>query len=177
MTLRQQFSILTSLLVIVLWLGNLLVTVMNGRDYFQQQLNGRAYDAATSLALSMSQVDTRDDVQLSRLIDVLFDRGFFEAIEFIRIDGEPLHRRARQALAQQPAPQWFMQWVDLDLVPAEADVSRGWQRLGTIRVVSHSDFAYRDLWAMVRAELVWFAWVLVISLVALHLLLDGCSAH
>ena len=84
MTLRQQFSILTSLLVIVLWLGNLLVTVMNGRDYFQQQLNGRAYDAATSLALSMSQVDTRDDVQLSRLIDVLFDRGFFEAIEFIR---------------------------------------------------------------------------------------------
>lgn len=171
MTLRQQFSILTSLLVIVLWLGNLLVTVMNGRDYFQQQLNGRAYDAATSLALSMSQVDTRDDVQLSRLIDVLFDRGFFEAIEFIRIDGEPLHRRARQALAQQPAPQWFMQWVDLDLVPAEADVSRGWQRLGTIRVVSHSDFAYRDLWAMVRAELVWFAWVLVISLVALHLLL------
>lgn len=171
MTLKQQFSALTSLLVITLWLGNLLVTAMNGRDYFQQQLNGRAYDAATSLALSMSQVDIQDDVQLSRLIDVLFDRGFFEAIEFTRTDGEPLHRRAREALAQQPAPQWFIDWVELDLVPAQADVSRGWQRLGSVTVTAHSDFAYRDLWAMVKAELVWFAWVLLISLMALYVLL------
>ena len=44
MTLKQQFSILTGLLVVTLLAGNLLVTVMNGRDYFQQQLNGRAYD-------------------------------------------------------------------------------------------------------------------------------------
>ncbi|WP_419813030.1 EAL domain-containing protein [Bacterioplanoides sp.] len=170
MTLKQQFSWLTGLLVMVLWLGNLWVTVMNGRDYFQQQLNSRAYDAATSLALAMSQVEGNDDVQLSRLIDALFDRGFFESIELIRVGGDPLHRRARQALQQQ-TPLWFRQWVDLELIVAEADVTSGWQRLGTITVTSHSDFAYRDLWAMVRAELIWFAWVLVISLVALQLLL------
>ncbi len=171
MTLKQQFSILTGLLVVTLLAGNLLVTVMNGRDYFQQQLNGRAYDAATSLALSMTQVNTADDVQLSRVIDVLFDRGFFAEIEFNRLDGQPLHRRARQALEQAPAPNWFINWVDLNLVAAEADVTRGWQRLGSVKVTSHSDFAYRNLWAMVRAELVWFAWVLVVSLVALQLLL------
>lgn len=172
MTLKQQFSLLTGLLVVVLWVGNLLVTVMNGRDYFQQQLNGRAYDAATSLALSMSQVDSQDEVQLSRLMDALFDRGFFESIELIRISGEPLHRRARQALTQSPAPLWFQGWVDLELIPAEADVTSGWQRLGTIKVTSHTDFAYRDLWAMVRAELIWFGWVLLVSLIALQLLLQ-----
>ena len=118
MTLKQQFSILTGLLVVTLLAGNLLVTVMNGRDYFQQQLNGRAYDAATSLALSMTQVDAGDDVQLSRLIDVLFDRGFFAEIEFTRVDGQPLHRRARQALEQAPAPGWFINWVDLNLFAA-----------------------------------------------------------
>lgn len=171
MTLKQQFSVLTSLLVVTLLVGNLMVTMMNGRDYFQQQLNGRAYDAATSLALSMSQVGAKDSVQLSRLIDVLFDRGFFAEIEFSRTDGTSLHRRARQALAESPAPDWFMLLVDLNLTPAEADVSRGWQRLGSVTVVSHSDFAYRDLWAMVRAELVWFAWVLLVSLVLLQLLL------
>lgn len=171
MTLKQQFSVLTGLLVVTLLAGNLLVTVMNGRDYFQQQLNSRAYDAATSLALSMTQVDSGDDVQLSRVIDVLFDRGFFAEISFTRIDGEPLHRRARQALEHSPAPSWFVSWVDLNVMPAEADVTSGWQRLGSVSVTSHSDFAYRDLWAMVKAEMIWFAWVLLISLVALQLLL------
>ncbi|MEK9713784.1 MAG: EAL domain-containing protein [Thalassolituus sp.] len=171
MTLRQQFSLLASLLVVVLLAGNLMVTVMNGRDYFEQQLNGRAYDAATSLALSMSQIDTSDSVQQTRLMDVLFDRGFFEDITFTRVDGETLHRRAREAIDRGAAPEWFRSLVSLELVPAEADVTRGWQRLGTVTVISHADFAYRDLWSMIRAEMIWFAWVLLIALVALQLLL------
>jgi diguanylate cyclase (GGDEF)-like protein len=172
MTLRQQFSLLTGLLVVILLAGNLLVMVMNGRDYFQQQLNARAYDAATSLALSMSQVAADDEVQLTRLMDVLFDRGFFAEIELQRVDDEPIYRRSRDTPGDLPAPRWFMHWVGLEMIPAEADVTRQWQRLGTVRVVSHSDFAYRDLWAMVRAELIWFSWVLVITLVLLQLLLN-----
>lgn len=171
MTLRQQFSLLTGLLVVVLLAGNLVVTVINGRDYFQQQLNGRAYDAATSLALSMSQTDSNDTVQQTRLMDVLFDRGFFEDITFTRIDGEALHRRAREALDDGSAPAWFKSLVPLELMPAEADVTRGWQRLGTVTVISHADFAYRDLWNMIRAELIWFAWVLVLTLIGLQVLL------
>lgn len=172
MTLRQQFSLLTSLLVIILLVGNLLVMVMNGRDYFQQQLNARAYDAATSLALSMSQVAADDEVQLTRLMDVLFDRGFFAVIELQRIDNDPIYRRSRDSVGEAVAPRWFMQWVGLEMIAAEADVTRQWQRLGTVRVISHSDFAYRDLWAMVRAELIWFSWVLVVTLVLLQILLS-----
>lgn len=171
MTLRQQFSFLASLLVIILLVGNLFVTVMNGRDYFEQQLNSRAYDAATSLALSMSQIDASDTVQQTRLMDVLFDRGFFEDITFTRTDGETLHRRSRQALGSHAAPDWFRAIVSLELLPAQADVTKGWQRLGTINVISHSDFAYRDLWGMISAELIWFAWVLFIALIALQVLL------
>jgi diguanylate cyclase (GGDEF)-like protein len=171
MTLRQQFSFLTSFLVVVLLAGNLVVTVMNGRDYFEQQLNSRAYDAATSLALSMSQIDADDIVQQTRLMDVLFDRGFFADITFLRTDGEDLHRRSRQAFDNSAAPEWFRSIVSLELIPAEADVTKGWQRVGTITVISHSDFAYRDLWSMISAELIWFAWVLFIALVLLQLLL------
>ncbi len=171
MTLRQQFSLLTGLLVVTLLSGSLLLTVSNGRDYFQQQLNARAYDAATSLALSMSQVAADDQVQLSRLIDVLFDRGFFAGIELEPVSGDRLYRRSREALASRPAPAWFMKAVTFDLTPAEADVTRGWQRLGTVRVISHPDFAYRDLWSMVRSELVWYGWVLVAALLLLQILL------
>lgn len=171
MTLRQQFSFLTSLLVVILLVGNLLLTIGNGRDYFQQQLNARAYDAATSLALSMSQVPAGDDIQLQRLMDVLFDRGFFSDIEFIPVNGPALERRSREALANAPAPQWFMNLVSFDLMVAEADVTRGWSRLGLVKIVSHPDFAYRDLWSMVRSELMWFAWVLIIALILLHILL------
>ena len=164
MTLRQQFSFLTSFLVVVLLAGNLVVTVMNGRDYFEQQLNSRAYDAATSLALSMSQIDADDIVQQTRLMDVLFDRGFFADITFLRTDGEDLHRRSRQAFDNSASPEWFRSIVSLELIPAEADVTKGWQRVGTITVISHSDFAYRDLWNMISAELIWFAWVLFIEI-------------
>lgn len=171
MTLRQQFSLLTSLLVVILLAGNLLLTISNGRNYFQNQLNARAYDAATSLALSMSQVPADDEVQLQRLMDVLFDRGFFASIELQPVNGQVIHRRSREALASRPAPGWFMDWVTFDLMPAEADVTSGWQRLGTVKVVSHPDFAYQDLWSMVRAEMIWFAWVLLVALLILHLLL------
>lgn len=171
MTLRQQFSLLTSALVIVLLAGSLLLTVKNGRDGFQQQLNARAYDAATSLALSMSRVDGLDPVKLSRQIDALFDRGFFADITFTGVGGNELHRRARQALSESPAPQWFMSEVTFDMLPAEADVMVGWQQLGTVRVSSHTDFAYRDMWDMVKAEAIWFALVLLVSLALLHILL------
>lgn len=75
MTLRQQFSLLTSLLVLVLLLGSLWLTWHNGRMFFQQQLDARAYDAASALALGMSA--NADDAVRQRQMDAMFDRGFF----------------------------------------------------------------------------------------------------
>lgn len=171
MTLRQQFSLLTSVLVLVLLAGNLGVTLMHAHDQFQRQLNARAYDAATALALSMSQVDDNDPLERSRLIDALFDRGFFEEIRFVSIDGQDLHRREVQAYDEPAAPEWFKRWLPFDMMTAEADVTNGWQRLGSVMVNSHTDFAYRNLWRMAQAEFYWFLVVLIISLILLEILL------
>lgn len=172
MTLRQQFSLLTSLLVVVLLAGNLVVTLMHAHEQFQRQLNARAYDAATALALSMSQVeDDNNGMERSRLIDVLFDRGFFLDIRFVSTEGQELHRREQQAFETPAAPDWFIQQMAFSLMPAEADVTTGWQRLGTVTVISHPDFAYRNLWNMAKAELYWFVTVLVVSLILLEILL------
>jgi len=172
MTLRRQFSLMATALIVLLLSGNLIVTVKSASDYFQQQLNARAYDAATSLALSMSSAASdNDDVKLERMIDVLFDRGFFSEIRLQLVSGKDLYRRAGQATQNKPAPGWFMELVDLNVVEAQTDVTSGWSRLGSLSVTSHTDFAYRDLWSIVRAEIIWFLWMALISLISLQVIL------
>ena len=172
MTLRRQLSFMASALILLLLSGNLFVTLTNSSDYFQQQLNSRAYDAATSLALSMSNaVEDGDKVKLERMIDVLFDRGFFSEISLQLIDGSELKRHAYQATQHKPAPSWFISMVDLTVIAAQTDVTQGWQRLGSLTVKSHTDFAYRDLWSIVRGEVMWFLWMALVSLVSLEIIL------
>ena len=172
MTLRRQLSLMASALILLLLTGNLFVTLTNSSSYFQQQLNSRAYDAATSLALSMSNaVADGDKVKLARMIDVLFDRGFFSEIRLQLTDGSELKRYALQATQNKPAPNWFISLVDLTVIAAQTDVTQGWQRLGSLTVKSHTDFAYRDLWNLVRAEVIWFLWMALVSLVSLEIIL------
>ena len=115
MTLRRQFSLLTGLLILVLTAGSLAVTIVNSRDHFQQQLNARAYDAATSLAVALSNTDAADRVSQSRLIDVLFDRGFYEEIRFSLSSGDEIRRHAANAFEYKAAPGWFRKLVSLEL--------------------------------------------------------------
>lgn len=172
MTLRRQLSLMASALILLLLTGNLFVTLTNSSRYFQQQLNARAYDAATSLALSMSNaVADGDQVKLERMIDVLFDRGFFSEITLQLTDGSQLRRHAQQATQSRPAPDWFISLVDLSIIAAQTDVTQGWQRLGSLTVKSHTDFAYRDLWNIVRGEVMWYLWMALLSLVSLQIIL------
>ncbi|HCM04878.1 MAG TPA: hypothetical protein DIC30_02595 [Oceanospirillales bacterium] len=172
MTLRRQLSLMASALILLLLTGNLFVTVTNSSYYFQQQLNSRAYDAATSLALSMSNaVADGDTVKLERMIDVLFDRGFFSEITLELIDGSQLQREAQQATQKRPAPDFFIDLVDLTIIAAQTDVTQGWKRLGNLTVKSHTDFAYRDLWNIVRGEINWYLWMAFLSLLSLQVIL------
>lgn len=172
MTLRRQLSLMASALILLLLTGNLFVTLTNSSGYFQQQLNSRAYDAATSLALSMSNaVADGDKVKLERMIDVLFDRGFFSEITLQLTDGSQIQRHAKQATQNKPAPNWFISLVDLSIIAAQTDVTQGWQRLGSLTVKSHTDFAYRDLWNIVREEVIWYLWMALLSLVSLQIIL------
>jgi len=172
MTLRRQLSLMASALILLLLTGNLFVTLTNSSGYFQQQLNSRAYDAATSLALSMSNaVADGDKVKLERMIDVLFDRGFFAEISLKLVDGSELKRQAQQATQHKPAPAWFISLVNLSVIAAETDVTQGWQRLGSLTIKSHTDFAYRDLWNIVRGEVIWYLWMALLSLVSLEIIL------
>lgn len=171
MSLKRQISLLISAVIIILLIGNLMVTLTSAKQYFEQQLNARAYDAATSLALSMSNSqDMNDAVRQKRMMSVLFDRGFFQRIALQRVDGE-LVELQQHSNPDDITPSFFRDWLDLKVLPAKADVSAQWQRLGELTVLSHTEFAYRDLWQITKAELAWFFWTAAITLVLMHILL------
>lgn len=169
MSLRQQFSWLTSALVVVLLLGNLYVTLSHGRASAEQQLHARAYDAATSLAVAMSQLQDPSDVHVSRLMDALYDRGFFAEIRFVKLSGDVIERRREELTGAFPS--WLPTLLPLHHERAAADVTQQWQQLGRIEVLSDQQLAYQHLWRMMQAELGWSLLVLLLALSLLHVFL------
>lgn len=163
---------MASALILLLLTGNLFLTLTKSSRYFEDHLNARAYDAATSLALSMSNsVADGDKVKLERMIDALFDRGFFSEIKLQFLDGTELKRSTYQSTEENPVPEWFVTLVDLAVIPAQTDITQGWQRLGSLTVKSHTNSAYRDLWSIVRSEILWFFLMAFVSLISLEVIL------
>ena len=86
--------------------------------------------------------------------------------------GVELHHRSRADSASGDVPIWFRKLLPISLQPAVSDVTHGWKRLGTVSVVSHSDYAHQDLWDLVWAECVLSAWILLASLLILQVILS-----
>ncbi len=171
MSLKQQLSWLTGITVLLMLVGNLSLTLVQAKQHFEQLLNARAYDAATALALSLTQQVDAQPAQQQRIIDVLFDRGFFSEIKLLRSDKKQVLRRA-EADANQHTPNWFKELFALEVLPAKTNVSRGWQQLGELTVKSHTQLAYNDLWGMFTNELKWFLLVLLISVTSVQVILN-----
>jgi diguanylate cyclase (GGDEF)-like protein len=60
-------------------------------------------------------------------------------------------------------PAWFARLIPLQATPGIAQVQDGWRQLGTLRVVSHTRFAYRDMWT---GALRMMGWALAAALAA-----------
>lgn len=133
-------SILASMLVA---LGaSLLVSLLNARSYVEAQLAMKNQDNATTLALALSQ-DAAD--HLVPVVTALFDTGHYELIQVVDPNGRHLVERvAREADAG--APGWFVRLLPIRSLPGRAEIASGWERVGTLTVMSRSRFAYRSLW-------------------------------
>ncbi len=161
MTLRRLLELAVSGLLLLLLLGTLSSNLYNLRQYMQSQLQSHAQDAATSLGLSLSTaVDARDLAVVGSMINAIYDSGYYQRIVLSDLEGRPLVVRESE-LALEGVPGWFVSWIDLTAPEGVADVVSGWNQLGSVTVVSHPGFAYRDLWHLIRAQLIWF---LVIAL-------------
>ena len=164
MTLFKQLFFGVSMLFFVLLAGVEAIYLANSRIHLQDQLASHAQDAATALALRLGTLkDLEDRVLIETLVNPVFDRGYFQEIRVVSINGETLVRKVL-APAQGDVPEWFTQLFPLHPPGSQSLVSSGWRELGRVVVVSHPNFAYQQLW---HTGLQTIAWLLLVYAVAI----------
>jgi predicted signal transduction protein with EAL and GGDEF domain len=136
-------SILASAFVALL--ASLAVLLFNGRAYLEQQLSIKNRDNAAALALAISQQDADPDV-LVVLVAAQFNSGQYQHIQVMDPRGHSLVERIAPG-ATPEVPRWFTRLLPIRPTPGVAQISRGWQQVGTLTLMSQSHFAYRDLWS------------------------------
>lgn len=152
---KQMILFITSLLIIVL-IGTFGLNLSNTKKFLQEQLSSHAQDTATSLGLSLSSIEDPTDLSsMETMINAVFDRGYYASIHLTDMDNVPLYQKDN-IQTMDAVPDWFIQQITLTAPPAEALVQSGWMPIGTLTVVSHTGYAYAELWHSMMNLLIWF---------------------
>ncbi len=144
MSLIKQLWIATILLVVLVFAASLATMVTSSRDYITEQINEKNMDSATSLALSMSQME-KDIVNLELLIAAQFDTGHYHLIRLSDLNGNVLLERSKES-GKVSAPAWFVNLLKIEIHPAYAQIQDGWSQFGRLRIESDTSIAYEGLW-------------------------------
>ncbi len=172
-TLRQQLFAGVSIWFLLLLIGIETIHVAAARRIMQEQLESHAQDAATSLGLSLGALLARGDLGLAEtVINPVFDRGYYQRIEFISIEGRVLLDKTLPAMVLG-VPEWFATLLPLEAPTADSLVTAGWKQIGSVRVTSHPRFAYRQLWRTAWGTLAWLAGLYCAALAAAYTFLKG----
>ncbi|HBT33298.1 MAG TPA: hypothetical protein DEB15_10935 [Pusillimonas sp.] len=147
MSLLKQLLLSVTLVIAGILAGTLLVSLDTARQYLADELQAQNRNAASTLALLMSQPGNQDRATRELLITALFDSGQFEQIAFTSTSKEEVFLLERDRTAQPEAvPDWFSSLVTLDAKAQVREVTDGWQPIGTISVMSDDQYALQSLW-------------------------------
>jgi len=154
MSLFRQLWLAVITSTIIAFTGSFVVSMLTARHYLEQQLAIKNNDNASSLALSMSQLD-KDPVTVELQVAAVFDSGQYAAVRLVNPEGKVMIEKTSPPLAGD-VPAWFVRIFPIASQPGQAQVSSGWNQFGTIELVSHSQFAYRELWEGAIKLVLWF---------------------
>lgn len=157
MSLLRQLLLSVTVAIIVILVGTLVFSVNGARDYLNSQLQAESDNAATSLALSLSQPGNQDPALRELLVTALFDSGQFHAIELHDTQGREIVSRRTEGATYASAPQWFSNLLPLHAPRATREVSDGWTQVGQLTVVADDSEARNALWDSSIRVLGWVA--------------------
>src|SRR6478752_1961568 len=159
MSLIKQLWIGIIVMLLIAIGGSFAISIMSAKQYLEEQLRIKNIDNATSLALSMSQME-KDQVTFELLISAQFDTGHYEYITLTDPQKNILIERKftsnNNGTDAHHAPEWFTHLVNFDAEPGVAQVQDGWQQYGTLTVKSQSNYAWQALWNSTAQLLSWF---------------------
>lgn len=154
MSLMRQLWLAVIISTVMAFAGSLLVSIWSAQAYLTQQLERKNSDVANSLALSMTQQE-KDPVTIELQVTALFDTGYYQVISVTDLFGKIISERI-QDKSDANVPSWFIRAFPISSKPGLAQVSDGWKQYGTVKVISHTQFASQVLWEQTGKLLVWF---------------------
>ena len=155
MSLIRQLWIAVALMMSIAFISSFSISTYKAKSYFEEQLLLKNIDNASSLALTLSQLE-KDPVTIELLIAAQFDTGHYQRIELIDPDGNTVQKRLFDGDESMSVPDWFIAFASLNIEAGVAQVQDGWFQFGTLYVESHTSFAYQALWTTTRDLFLWF---------------------
>ncbi|MBK7648597.1 MAG: EAL domain-containing protein [Betaproteobacteria bacterium] len=154
MSLFRQIWLAVIASTLIAFAGSFVASMLTARHYLEQQLAIKNNDNAASLALSMSQLD-KDPVTVELQVAAVFDSGQYAVVRLIDPNGKTLIEKTSPPDAGD-VPKWFIRLFPIVSQPGQAQVTAGWKQFGTVELISHSHFAYKELWNGAFKLLGWF---------------------
>lgn len=161
MSLMRQIAWLVLGVVLAALVGAVGLSAVSTQQLMRTQLQLKNADNAQALALALSQ-QKGDDELIRLLVSAQFDTGAYAFVRWRGVDGPVRVERAQAPQAGQ-APAWFQELLPIDAAPGVAQVSNGWNAIGTVELKSHARYAHDALWLTTRRLV---AWLLLVGIAA-----------
>ena len=161
MSLNKKLWLAIVYILILASGGSFTLSTLFSKYYLEEQLQFKNVDNATSLALSMSQLQ-KDSATIDLLISAQFDSGHYKYIGLFNPDGKLITERLNTS-ADTKAPKWFTKVFPIKAEAGVAEVQDGWSQYGTLHVESNPNFAYDKLW---ESTLFIALWSIAIGLIS-----------
>ncbi|NYT65327.1 EAL domain-containing protein [Alcaligenaceae bacterium] len=147
MSLLKQLLLSVTVAIVLILAGTLVFSIDGARQYLNDQLQAQSENAASSLALSLSQPGNQDPALRELLIIALYDSGQFQAIKLTGPDGKVMAERQMEEISGAGvAPQWFSKLLPLATPTATRHVTDGWRQVGELSITSDDLSARDSLW-------------------------------
>lgn len=169
MTLFKQIQIFITLLLVVMLAVVLKINFDNSKEFVRTQLYSNSKNTANTLSLSLSSV-TSDQGTMTTMIQAMFDGGYFEEIRLMDAEGKEIERYYQEPIIEG-VPEFFVNMVNFENVPAEAQISSGWTIFGTLSVKGHPGLSYIRLWNTFKFLFIWFVGIGAVAFIVTYLVL------
>lgn len=154
MSLFRQLWLAVIAITLIVFTGSFLVSMVTASHYLEDQLRIKNNDNAAALALSMTQLE-KDPVTIELQVAAIFDSGQYALIRVRDPEGQILIEKTSPP-NDEGVPHWFTHLFPIESSMGVAQISSGWSQFGTIELISHTQFAYRELWDGAQHLLLWF---------------------
>lgn len=171
MSLFKQLVLLISALFLIIFCVNFIISVNNIKSYLEGESEVHAQDTATSLGLSLSPyMDEETDPIIETMMNVIFDRGYFQEIKLVNVENQPLVTLNNQN-GIDGVPDWFIDTISMKTASAESEITLNWGIKGRVLVTINPGYAYLKLFEQVKRSFYFSVAAFALSVLLLLLVL------